>query len=84
MERATTVDEKGRVTIPAEFREGLGDEVVVTRTKAGVLISPGTKKDFIEEFLELVESEPRRTGRGKPSNPSPAAMKGIWHETTDR
>jgi hypothetical protein len=30
------------------------------------------------EFLELIESEPRRTG--KPANPSPAAMKGIWRE----
>ena len=84
MERVATVDEKGRVTIPAEFREGLGDEVVVTRTGEGVLISPGKKKDFVEEFLELVESEPRRRRAGRPSNPSPAAMKGIWHETTDR
>jgi bifunctional DNA-binding transcriptional regulator/antitoxin component of YhaV-PrlF toxin-antitoxin module len=72
------MDEKGRVIIPAEFREDLGHEVVVTKTKAGVLLSPGKKKDFIAEFLQLIGSEPRRTGR--PANPSPAAMKGIWRE----
>jgi bifunctional DNA-binding transcriptional regulator/antitoxin component of YhaV-PrlF toxin-antitoxin module len=78
MQKVTTVDEKGRVTIPIEFREDLGHEVVVTKTKTGVLLSPGKKKDFIAEFLKLIESEPRRTG--KAANPSPAAMKGIWRE----
>jgi len=66
------LDEKGRVTIPREFREELGEDVLVKKTEEGILLVPGKRKEFLTEM----EEEPRRTG--KPANPSPARMKAIW------
>ncbi len=78
MEKTGTLDSKGRVVIPPDLREGLGDHVTITKTEAGILLVPGAKEDFLAEFLATVGSEPRRTG--KPMNLSPERMKAIWHE----
>ena len=70
------VDSKGRVCIPAEIREQIGDVAVLKKTAKGYLLMPGKKKDFLEEFRKVMTSEPRRTG--KPENWSPSKMKSIW------
>jgi bifunctional DNA-binding transcriptional regulator/antitoxin component of YhaV-PrlF toxin-antitoxin module len=79
MEKTITLDSKGRVVIPPDLREGLGDHITIRKTEAGVLLVPGAKEDFLADFLRTLESEPRRTG--KPANPSPERMKTIWHES---
>ncbi len=78
METTAKIDTKGRVLIPPEFREGLGVHIVIKKTEAGVVLVPGRKEDRVAEFLKVLESEPRRTG--KPTNPGPARMKSIWKE----
>jgi len=79
MPTVTSLDDKGRVTIPVQFREELGEYVVLTQTKDGVLLSPGkAKEDNSKQFLRMLDTEPRRTG--KPTNPSPTVMKSIWRE----
>jgi len=70
------VDSKGRVCIPAEIREQIGNVAVLKKTAKGYLLMPGKKKDFLEEFREVMTSEPRRTG--KPKLVSPEEMKSIW------
>ena len=70
------VDSKGRVCIPAEIREQIGDLAVLKKTTKGYLLLPGKKKDFLEEFRRVITSEPRRTG--KPKLVSPEEMKSIW------
>ena len=70
------VDSKGRVCIPAEIREQIGDVAVLKKTAKGYLLMPGKKKDFLEEFRKVMTSEPRRTG--KPKLVSPEEMKSIW------
>ena len=75
------VDSKGRVCIPAEIREQIGDVAVLKKTAQGYLLVPGKKKDFLEEFRKVITSEPRRTG--KPENWSPARMKAIWSKTEE-
>jgi bifunctional DNA-binding transcriptional regulator/antitoxin component of YhaV-PrlF toxin-antitoxin module len=73
------VDSKGRVCIPAEIREQIGDVAVLKKTSKGYLLLPGKKQekeDFLEEFRKLMMSEPRRTG--KPECVSPEEMKSIW------
>jgi DNA-binding transcriptional regulator/RsmH inhibitor MraZ len=79
MEKAASLDAKGRVVIPPEMREVLGDHVMIKRTEAGVLLVPGKKEDPVADFLKMIETEPRRTG--KPTYPDPAEMKSIWKET---
>ncbi|MBI2648155.1 MAG: MraZ N-terminal domain containing protein [Thaumarchaeota archaeon] len=78
MQKSTSVDSKGRVTIPQEFREDLGDFVMVKKMKKGLLLLPGERRDFVGEFLKVMESEPKRTGR--PANYPPGKMKSIWNE----
>ncbi len=71
------VDSKGRISIPAEVREEVGEVAVLRRTPAGFLIAPGGRKgDFFQEFREAILSEPPRTG--KPENWPPSRIKGIW------
>jgi len=79
METAATIDAKGRILIPPEFREGLGDHIVIRKTEAGVILVPGRKEERVAEFLKVLESEPRRTG--KPTNPGPERIKSVWKET---
>jgi len=70
------VDSKGRLCIPAEIREQIGDVAVLKKTPKGYLLLPGERKDFLEEFRKVITSEPRRTG--KPKFASPKEMKAIW------
>ena len=79
METAANIDTKGRVLIPPEFREGLGVHIVIRKTEAGVVLVPGRKEDRVSEFLKVLESEPRRTG--KPTNPRATRIKSVWKET---
>ncbi|MFI5420258.1 MAG: AbrB/MazE/SpoVT family DNA-binding domain-containing protein [Nitrososphaerales archaeon] len=81
------VDSKGRVSLPREIREMLGEIVEVRPIgKRKVLLSPATKGTKTgarkvvrqENFLKLLDKEPKRTG--KPENPTPEQMKAIWNE----
>ena len=56
------VDSKGRIRLPSEIREEMGDIVVATRTPKGILIRPSMRNDFIEEFKRVITTEPGRTG----------------------
>ncbi len=78
------IDSKGRISLPREIRDLLGDtvelkplgkqKILVTRSKR----STTGKKSGKDMFAKLLDSEPRRTG--KPENPSPEKMKSIWNE----
>jgi bifunctional DNA-binding transcriptional regulator/antitoxin component of YhaV-PrlF toxin-antitoxin module len=70
------VDSKGRLYIPPDIREQIGDIVTLKRTKEGFLIAPGKPRNFMEEFLKVITSEPLRTG--KPENWPPSKMKAVW------
>jgi len=70
------VDSKGRICIPLELREEIGDAVVLKKTPEGLVIIPGKPIDFIEEFRKTIASEPSRTG--KPENWPPSKMKAVW------
>ena len=74
------IDSKGRLCIPAEIREEIGDTATLKKTSEGYLIIPGKREDFLEEFRKVITSEPRRTG--KPKLVSPEEMKTIWRTTT--
>jgi len=43
MPSTLTFDARGRVTIPADLRRGLGDEVVAVKTPRGILLYPVPK-----------------------------------------
>ena len=73
------IDSKGRLCIPTEIREQIGDSAVLKKTPKGYLLVPGEKTDFLEEFRKIITSEPRRTG--KPENWPPSKMKEIWSKT---
>lgn len=70
------VDSKGRICIPAEMREKIGDVAVIKSTPQGILISAGKQEDFIEAFNKTITSEPKR--KGKPRLASPEEMKSVW------
>ena len=75
------IDSKGRLCIPAEIREQIGEVAILKKIPGGYLIVPGEKTDFLEEFRKVIMSKPRRTG--KPENWSPAKMKSIWSKTEE-
>jgi DNA-binding transcriptional regulator/RsmH inhibitor MraZ len=70
------IDSKGRLCIPAEFREEIGKAAVMKKTSEGFLIVPGKEEDFIEAFNKLITSKPKR--KGKPKLATPKEMKSIW------
>ena len=70
------IDSKGRLRIPPEIRERIGDTAILKETAEGFLILPGRSESFIEDFQRLIASEPPRTG--KPENWPPSKMKAIW------
>jgi bifunctional DNA-binding transcriptional regulator/antitoxin component of YhaV-PrlF toxin-antitoxin module len=73
------VDSKGRICIPAELREEIGDTATLKRTQGGFLLLPGKRQDATEELRKIINSKHRRTG--KPENWSPEKMKSIWSKT---
>lgn len=70
------IDSKGRMCIPAEFREEIGGAAIMKKTPQGFLIVPGKQEDFIESFNKMIISEPKREGKPKLANPQ--EMKSIW------
>jgi bifunctional DNA-binding transcriptional regulator/antitoxin component of YhaV-PrlF toxin-antitoxin module len=77
MEEVTLkVDAKGRLCIPAEIREQIGDAATLKKTPEGYLIIPGKKADFLEEFNRIMAAPPKR--RGKPKLATPEEMKAVW------
>lgn len=70
------IDSKGRICIPAEFREEIGDTAIMKKTPQGFLIVPGKQENFIEFFNKTIASEPKR--KGKPKLATPEEMKSAW------
>ena len=70
------IDSKGRLCIPAEIREEIGDTATLKKTSEGYLIIPSKREDFLDEFRKVITSEPKR--KGKPKLVSPEEMKSIW------
>jgi AbrB family looped-hinge helix DNA binding protein len=73
------IDSKGRLCIPAEIREEIGDTVTLKKTSEGYLIIPGKQENFLKEFQKVIGTKHKRTG--KPKNWSPEKMKSIWSQT---
>ena len=69
------VDSKGRILLPREIRDELGDIVVLEKTDDGFILKRGELTDFLKEFKRVITSEPPRTGR--PENWPPSKMKKI-------
>ncbi len=77
MEQITVkVDSKGRICIPAEIREQIGNTATIRKIPEGYLIIPGKQRDAHEKLVQIVNSKHERTG--KPENWSPEKMKSIW------
>ena len=70
------IDSKGRICIPAEIREQVGETAILKKTAKGYLIVPGKKIDAQEEFRKIITSPPKR--KGKPKLATPEEMKTIW------
>ena len=70
------MDSKGRICIPAEIREEIGETATIKKTPKGYLLVPGKREDFLEEFKKLINSEPKR--KGKPKLATPEEMKSMW------
>ena len=70
------LDSKGRLYIPRQIREQIGDTVILRKTDEGFLIVRGRSSSFSDEFLRIITSEPPRTGT--PENWPPEKMKAIW------
>lgn len=76
--RQVRIDSKGRISIPSELRESIGETVTVRLTDEGILIASENASTFEERFRSVILSDPERTGR--PENWSPNRMKRIWNE----
>ncbi len=50
MDLQLKVDSKGRICIPRELREEIGDVVTLKKTMEGFIIIPSKPVGFIEEF----------------------------------
>lgn len=74
----TVVDQRGRVLIPEDVREGTGlDEGTVVKVETqgdGILIKPIRKSK--RSWKQLCGVVPKRTG--KPEWPTPEEIKSIW------
>jgi bifunctional DNA-binding transcriptional regulator/antitoxin component of YhaV-PrlF toxin-antitoxin module len=74
-----TVDSKGRICIPAEIRQEIGDTATIKRAPQGFLLLPGKKEDPVKLLLKVIKSKHRRTG--KPENWSTEKIKAIWSKS---
>jgi AbrB family looped-hinge helix DNA binding protein len=72
------LDSKGRVSIPSELREVLGELVTLEKTKDGILVTPAKTRVSKRQFRNIILSPPKRSGT--PENWSPGRMKRIWTE----
>ena len=70
------IDSKGRICIPAEIRDQIGNFITLKKTPEGFLMLPGKRQDAVEELRKIINSKHPRTG--KPENWSPEKMKSIW------
>lgn len=70
------VDSKGRICIPAEIRDEIGETATLKRVNEGFLLLPGKKEDPVEELRKVIKSKHKRTG--KPEHWTPEQMKSIW------
>ena len=70
------VDSKGRIVLPREVRDEVGDVVILEKIDDGFIIRRGEVKSFLDEFKQVITSEPKRSG--KPENWPPSKMKRIW------
>ena len=74
----TVVDQRGRVLIPEDIREGTGLEegtvVKVETREDGIVIKPIRRSK--RSWKELCGLVPKRTG--KPEWPTPEEIKNIW------
>ncbi|OFX18096.1 hypothetical protein A3K71_07265 [archaeon RBG_16_50_20] len=74
----TVVDQRGRVLIPEDIREGTGLEegtvVKVETQEDGIVIKPIRRSK--RSWKELCGLVPKRTG--KPEWPTPEEIKNIW------
>ncbi len=73
------VDSKGRICIPTEIRQEIGDTATLKRTPQGFLLLPGKKENPVELLRKVIKSKHRRTG--KPENWSPEQIKAIWSKS---
>jgi AbrB family looped-hinge helix DNA binding protein len=73
------VDERGRITLPAEVRKFLniepGNEIIAEKRKEGLLIS---KKITPEEFLMEAEELQKKIKETKKAEEEPLRVKEIW------
>ncbi|HSQ48344.1 MAG TPA: hypothetical protein VLL96_01520 [Candidatus Deferrimicrobiaceae bacterium] len=73
------VDSKGRICIPAEIRQEIGNTATIKKTPQGFLLIPGKSEDPVEELRKIIKTKHRRTG--KPENWSPDQIKAIWSKS---
>ena len=74
------VDSKGRICIPAEIREEIGNTATLKKTpQKATYYFPANAKISVEELRKIINSKHHRTG--KPENWSPEKMKSIWSKT---
>jgi bifunctional DNA-binding transcriptional regulator/antitoxin component of YhaV-PrlF toxin-antitoxin module len=67
------VDSKGRICIPAEILQEIGDTATLKRTPEGFLLIPDKKENAAEKLRKIINAKRKRTG--KPENWSPEKIK---------
>ena len=50
------VDSKGRIRLPREVRDEIGDVVLLEKVEDGFILKPGEAMDFLEEFRRTITS----------------------------
>jgi AbrB family looped-hinge helix DNA binding protein len=55
------VDSKGRICIPAEIRQEIGDTATLKRTPEGFLLIPGKKENATEKLRKIINTKRKRT-----------------------
>lgn len=76
--RQVRMDSKGRIMIPAEFRESMTEVVTLKPTEEGIIIAKARRSSFEERFRKIIGSKPKRTAI--PENWPPSRMKRFWAE----